>query len=184
MVPAKSPVIAYLKEALISPEYRDLNAQLHATNMAYGVGGEKHVPNVLKMCGVLKTKDVLDYGCGKGRLAKALPFHIQEYDPAIPGKDESPKPADIVVCTDVLEHIEPDKLLYVLHDLRRVVRVAGFFLVHTGPAQKTLPDGRNTHLLQHPKAWWEKRLRKFFTVAKVEQQGPELLFIVGPKRKA
>jgi len=174
-------LVAFIKEALISPEYRRLNAELHDRNLAYGVGGEKHAENVLKMCTALKTKDVLDYGCGKGRLAKALPFHIQEYDPAIAGKDESPKPADIVVCTDVLEHIEPDKLLYVLYDLRRVVRLAGFFVIHTGPAQKTLPDGRNTHLIQQPRKWWEKRLRKFFTIGKVEQVGPELLFVVGPK---
>lgn len=173
-------VVGYHKPELISAEYRSLNAQLHRENMAYGVGGENHTEAILKLCGALKTKDVLDYGCGKGRLAASLPFHIQEYDPAIPGKETSPKPADIVVCTDVLEHIEPEKLIDVLLDLKRCVRQVGYFTIHMGPASKTLPDGRNTHLIQRPRAWWEKRLRKIFRVGKIFEEGPILRVVLGP----
>lgn len=176
-------IVGFHKPELISATYRDLNAQLHRENMAYGVGGENHTENILKLCGALKTKDVLDYGCGKGRLAKSLPFHIQEYDPAIPGKEESPKPADIVVCTDVLEHIEPDKLIDVLLDLRRCVRQVGYFTIHMGPASKTLADGRNTHLIQRPRGWWEKRLRKLFRIGKIFEEGPVLRVVLGPQPK-
>jgi hypothetical protein len=174
-------LIAFAKPELISSEYRALNAQLHRENVAYGVSGEKYAKIILDLSKSLKTKNILDYGCGKGLLGKAIPWAIAEYDPAIPGKEESPKPADIVACTDVLEHIEPDKLEFVLDDLRRCVRLVGFFVIHTGPAMKTLPDGRNTHLIQKGKAWWSKRLRKHFKVGRIWEVGPELYVIVGPK---
>lgn len=173
--------IAAAKPELISAEYAALNAQMHRENVAYGVGGEKHVETVLTLAGAIKTKNVLDYGCGKGRLAKALPFGICEYDPAIPGKDESPKPADLVVCTDVLEHIEPPMLPAVLADLARVTRQVAYLVIHTGPAAKTLPDGRNTHLIQRNAAWWTKRLRPFFTIGKQWEKGREVHVLVGPR---
>jgi hypothetical protein len=109
---------------------------------------------------------------------------LWEYDPGIPGKDAAPRPADIVFCTDVLEHIEPDKLLHVLADLARVVKKMGYFTIHTGPAQKTLPDGRNTHLIQEKKQWWKNRLKVFFTVGSIIEKGHELHCVVGPKAKA
>lgn len=175
---------SYHKKELISAAYRDLNAQLHRENLSYGVGGERHAPTVQKFCAALNTKDVLDYGCGKSRLAKALPFHIQEYDPAIPGKEGSPEPADIVVCTDVLEHVEPSKLGEVLDDLQRCVKQVGYFTIHTGPAQKHLADGRNTHQIQQGREWWRTELEKFFTVGQLVEVGPELHVVVRPRHKA
>ena len=180
--PSYANVIGFTKPVLISAEYADLNARLHSDNLAYGVGGGKHASVVLKLISTLNTQSVLDYGCGKGYLAKSLPFPIWEYDPAVPGKTESPRPADIVVCTDVLEHVEPDRLAFVLDDLARVTRQIGYFVIHTGPAQKTLADGRNTHLLQKSADWWAERLARFFEVAKVMPKGIELHFLVVPKK--
>lgn len=156
--------ISYIKDEVISKGYRDLNAQLHVDNLSYGVGGGKHAQDVINLSKVLNTRSILDYGCGKGYLAKALPFPIWEYDPAIPEKSENPRPADLVICTDVLEHIEPDKILHVLMDLKRCVLRIGLFVINTGPAMKKLADGRNTHLIQKDEQWWVKILSKFFTV--------------------
>jgi hypothetical protein len=176
-------VIAMDKPALISSAYAALNAQLHEDNLAFGVGGGKHAETVTELREEIAATSVLDYGCGKGYLAKALPFPIWEYDPAIPEKSASPRPADLVVCTDVLEHVEPDRLPYVLADLQRCIRKLGFFVIHTGPAQKTLPDGRNTHLIQQGRKWWVRKLERFFTVRKdaVLEQGPQLFIVVAPK---
>lgn len=174
-------MIGFAKPELISAEYRGLNAQLHRENLAYGVGGGRHAPAILKLTEDLKTTSVLDYGAGKRYLGKALPFPIWEYDPAFPEISASPRPADIVACCDVLEHIEPEKLHLVLDDLARVTKKLGYFVIHTGPAQKTLPDGRNTHLLQHGKGWWASKLDKHFQVAQIVQKGLELHCFVGPK---
>jgi len=166
---------------LISAEYAKLNEQLHKENMFYGVGGGKYAETVLKLKEAIKADSILDYGCGKSYLAKALPFAIWEYDPAIKGKEESPRPADIVISTDVLEHIEPERLLFVLDDLRRCVRKIGYFVISTIPAGKFLADGRNTHLIVHGQNWWSTKLSKFFTIGKIWMAGSNLHVIVGVK---
>ena len=176
-------IVAFQKPELISATYAALNAQLHRENLAYGVGGGKWAETVKKLRAATNAQSVLDYCAGKGYLAKALDFPIWQYDPAIPDIAASPRPADLVICTDVLEHVEPDLLRFVLHDLARCVRKVGFFVVHTGPANKTLPDGRNTHLIQKGELWWRKKLERVFTVGDIKKKGPELLIVVGPKRK-
>jgi hypothetical protein len=54
----------------------------------------------------------------------------------------------------------------VLDDLKRVVDKYGLFTIHTGPAVKVLPDGRNAHLIQQPLEWWNKHLNTRFTITK------------------
>lgn len=176
--------VAFNKPLLISAAYQQLNQQLHEDNVAYGLGGEKHVADVLKIAERLKTTSILDYGCGKGEFAKAIPYPIWEYDPAIPGKQDSPRPADIVVCSDVLEHVEPDCLTAVLQDLKRCVKQVGYFVIHTGPAQKTLRDGRNAHLIQRSPEWWQQQLEPLFTIGKVDVTAPLVRFLVGVRVKA
>lgn len=186
--PGKKITLGIAKPELISAEYRSLNERLHRDNLAYGVGGERHAPTVLKLCKALKTKNVLDYGCGKGRLGRAMPWQIAEYDPAMPGKTESPKPADIVISTDVLEHIEPERLDYVLDDMRRCLLMVGYFTVSTVPAQKELADGRNAHLIIKDEPWWTAKISQFFKIGKVikahDKDGRlvELHYVVGPRK--
>lgn len=177
-------VIALQKPRMITDEYAKLNWQLHQDNPIYGIGGGKYADTVLKLCEGLNTRLVLDYGCGKGYLGKSLPFPIWEYDPGIPGKADGARPADIVVCTDVLEHIEPELLPEVLADIRRCLSNVGYFVIHTGPASKTYADGRNTHLIQEGKDWWVAVLKQFFVVGNVGQVGPELHIVVGNKMLA
>jgi hypothetical protein len=54
------------------------------------------------LCFEHRLTSVLDYGCGKGCFIAALPpgrrYTIEEYDPAIPGKDSLPQSVDLVVC--------------------------------------------------------------------------------------
>jgi FkbM family methyltransferase len=173
--------IAYMNPVTISKEYAELNRKLHEDNPLYGVSGAKRANVVIKLAETMKTQNILDYGCGKGLLAKKLPFPIWEYDPAVPGKDSPPKPADIVICTDVLEHVEPKLLDNVLGDIARCTIKTAYLVVHTGPAAKVLEDGRNAHLIQKDQAWWEERLSKFFEVGKVIKSGSELHIVVGPR---
>ena len=83
---------------------------MHEDHNTYGSSGHKWADLVRSF----NTKDILDYGCGKRTLEKKLGFEIQNYDPAIPAHEAQPKPAELVFCGDVLEHIEPEKLDAVL----------------------------------------------------------------------
>ena len=187
--PQTGSFIAYNKPELISKEYIRLNAKLHQDVPTYGMSGSKHTDTVIKIVKGMITPEnqfvkVLDYGAGKGMLAKSLPFSIEQYDPAIPEIAAIPAPADFVVCTDVLEHIEPDKLAFVLDDLRRVTKRVGFFVISTRPAIKTYDNGLNAHLIIKDKAWWKKQLDKYFEVAALteKEKEKELHIVVGPKK--
>lgn len=164
----------------ISEEYRKLNEQLHETVREYGISSVRHVREVINICKSLETTDVLDYGCGKSSLARNLPFTIQEYDPAIPKHAALPTPADIVVCTDVLEHIEPELLDNVLNHLQSLVKKAGFFTIATRPAKKILADGRNAHLIIQPMRWWVNKLIERFDIRMMQKLSGEFVVIVEP----
>ena len=161
-----------------TPEYQALNRKLHASNPTFGGHGSKWAEHVQKVAQLMNSTSILDYGCGKGSLAMAVPLPIREYDPAVPGKDADPAPADLVVCTDVLEHIEPECLQEVLdHIASLTVRIA-FFTIHCGAASKNLPDGRNAHLSQHSMQWWTEQINKRFVIAQSQIVGAHTLWIL------
>lgn len=153
---------------LISPQYRDEQKKLHAHPRGFGGKGRKWTETVLWLVDYFGASSVLDYGCGQGSLATSLKaanrkgLRVEEYDPAIPGKDDSLTLlfADLVVCTDVLEHVEPDRLETVLAHLRLLARKAVFVVVNLHATDKTLSDGSNAHLLVKPMLWWQDRVQE------------------------
>ncbi len=154
---------------MITEEYRQLNKQLHATNETYGTSGMHYAGLVRELALKMGVDTFLDYGCGKQTLANTLPeFKVHGYDPAIEGLDKQPEPHDLVVCTDVLEHIEPEFLDIVLDDLVRVTRKTLFLQVATRPAKKVLADGRNAHLIVEHRNWWIERLLTRFALEKFQ----------------
>lgn len=163
---------------LISDYYRNQNAQLHESIPGYGESSAKWAPTVQQIADGLNTRDILDYGCGKRKLEEALGYPIKNYDPAIPGLDARPERADVVVCSDVLEHIEPECLDDVLNDLQRVTRKAGFFVISTRKAEKKLPDGRNAHLIVKPYQWWLPKLWDRFSILQYNKCIGEFFVIV------
>jgi 2-polyprenyl-3-methyl-5-hydroxy-6-metoxy-1,4-benzoquinol methylase len=147
---------------LISRPYLEMQRTLHASK-PYGERGDKWAPVVMALVKKYRAGSVLDYGCGRGALGRVLreklsgAVRVSEYDPAIPGKDGMPLFADLVVCTDVLEHIEPDCLDAVLRHLRALARKAVLVVVALVDTANVLPDGRNAHLIIRPANWWRKR---------------------------
>ena len=152
---------------VITEAYREQQQQMHE-NPDYGVASVGYAPMVNNLVNTLQVAEMLDYGAGKGRLLSALkPDHdlaYRAYEPANPEWCDTPEPAEMVCCIDVLEHVEPELLDEVLDDLQRVTKRCGFFSIHTGPAVKTLPDGRNAHLIQHDYRWWMPKLWDRFHV--------------------
>jgi hypothetical protein len=117
---------------------------------------------------------VLDYGCGKQTLARALPgIAVRGYDPAFTELSATPTPADLVVCGDVLEHVEPAHLDAVLDDLMRCTKRMALLVVATRPARKTLPDGRNAHLSRMPANRWMELILARFDVKFMADHLPE-----------
>ena len=162
---------------LISQSYIEQNRQLHASRKDYGVGSLKYASKALALMKELECKTMLEYGCGKGTLLKAIPG-ARGYDPAIPEYAERPVPADLVVCTDVLEHIEPECLEEVLEDLRVLGTKGAMLFISCRPASKFLPDGRNAHLIVESQDWWLEKLSSYFEeyVWRAETDG---LFYIG-----
>lgn len=149
----------------ITPEYAALNAQLHKDRPDYGTSSARWAPVVMDLAHGFGATSVLDYGAGKGELRKALPpsfwscgWLFYEYDPAIPAMSETPQPADLVICSDVSEHVEPECLTAFLDDLKRCARKVLLLTVATRPAKKALADGRNAHLIVEPASWWLPQL--------------------------
>jgi hypothetical protein len=144
---------------LISKEYQKLQTEMHQDPL-YGVASVSYAPLIAEVIEQMNATELLDYGAGKGRLGQTLkdlvsPMpKVRHYDPAVPEWSAPPKPCQLVACIDVLEHIEPNLLDNVLDDLQRVTAAVGVLTVATAPASRTLPDGRNAHLILQPHQWW------------------------------
>jgi hypothetical protein len=162
---------------LISDEYRTQQEHLHETT-DYGTMAQHYGPLVSQILEKLEVSHLLDYGCGRrmGLLKNLKPkgkLTYQGYDPGA-GVEElatAPIPAQMVCCIDVLEHIEPKYLDNVLDHLAELTEVVAFITVHTGPAMKTLDDGRNAHLTQQPIEWWLPKLWQRFDIQTVQKVG-------------
>lgn len=170
----------------ISPAYRTMQQELHK-NPGYGVAAGHMAPVVKSLMQRIGAKSLSDYGAGKCALRRGLEengvtdFTYYPYDPAFPEYGE-PKPADLVCCIDVLEHIEMEFLPAVLQDLKRITRNVGFFSVHDGPATKMLPDGRNAHLIQQPDSWWLPKFWELFQINQFQRRVDGFWVIAEPRR--
>jgi len=172
---------------LISPTYLDEQRRLHADPRGYGQKGKKWAPLVRKiwkqfgLSGYAEAS-ILDYGCGQNSLAEAMEGEMQfdSYDPAVKQYSTMPSPATLVVCADVLEHVEPEKLCAVLDHLAALTERALFVAISTVETEKRLSDGRQAHISLHDSDWWRQRLERRFRVERVFDKAhhkPEKQFV-------
>jgi hypothetical protein len=168
---------------LISPEYRAEQERLHeATN--YGTASIAYAPLVSQIVNRMGVTHLLDYGCGSQvNLARHLKVDhkvtYQAYDPGVARYAKPALPAEMVACIDVLEHIEPELLENVLDDIARLAEGIVFLSVDTGPAMKTLSDGRNAHLIQQPLSWWLPKFWQRWDVQTVQVTQEHSFYVIG-----
>ena len=67
--------------------------------------------------------------------------------------------------------------------MRDLCNVVAYMVAATRPAKKTLPDGRNTHLIVENRDWWERKLSEYWRIVAMEEnvtQPGEVEFILEP----
>lgn len=170
----------------ISNEYRELNAQMHRDMPHYGINGCNDGPYVLAIIKQYKVGTLLDFGCGKGTLkdwlSRRSAVQVQNYDPAVPEFSADPEPADMVVCTDVMEHVERPYTLDVLRAISKNTRKVAYIDVALQEAKKCLPDGRNAHInLRSPTEWFDLMSTYMDVVLYEVKPGRTVSFILVPK---
>lgn len=140
---------------------------LHANNNNYGASSIEFLDEVCLVIEYLRPKIVLDYGCGKGELIKELENKYSEilfygYDPAVFGKENlTIEKADLIINTDVLEHVPEVLLPDVIKDIRNISNNV-YFNLHHALAKTILPNGENAHCTVKSQKWYHEFLGKFF----------------------
>ncbi len=146
---------------LISEYMTDQNEDFHTLLEEYGTFSGKWAKGINSIKIKYNIESMLDYGAGKQALKEFFP-DIHSYDPGIPAISFLPSPADLVICTHVLEHVEPELLDNVLQHIFELTKKCFLISVNDGPSNKFLPDGRDSNLIQEDMFWWRSVLEDQF----------------------
>lgn len=110
-------------------------------------------------------KSIIDYGCAQGRLVSQLQTDFSEmevidgYDPGVPQYENKPvRKYDLLISTDVFEHIEPIFLKETLEYIDNLYLKFAWINIACYPAKKVLADGRNAHLIVESPNWWIEKI--------------------------
>lgn len=154
-------------------DYAREYSRLHGNLKHYaGTSIRPRVNRIAELVQEFKPSRMLDYGCGKGYQYLSLRVHERWggllphcYDIGV--RQLSAKPEGKfqgIICTDVMEHIEPEDVRTVLADIFSSADTQCFvmFGISCIPAKdKVLSDGRNVHVCLRPPEWWAKELDRF-----------------------
>lgn len=146
------------------------NPKLYSGQLSDGQVGEI-TRLVAKHCPL----DLLDYGSGKGY--QYLRDRVHEawggllptcYDPGVHSLSRAPiegRQFDGIICTDVLEHIDPEDIVDLITHAFSFLRPGKFayFYICTRESKRLLPDGRGVHLTVQPAYKWEDHFAYYRT---------------------
>lgn len=151
-------------------DYAQLYKKLHDDNKNYGAGATAILPALRHVVGFLKPKSILDYGCGKGGLVRALQreypdIKIRGYDPSVEQFNIFPtgETFDLVVNTDVLEHVPESYLKDTVAKIASLSKNV-FFHLHHAKAVAVLSNGENAHCTIWTPQQYYTLFKEFFPV--------------------
>lgn len=168
----------------------NLYQQMHDEDYFPGTRLKHHIEPVRDLLEETGTTRLLDYGSGKAEGYQRLsgeadesPWRQSEKWPGVlvrcfdPGVSEF---SDIgnddvggVISTDVVEHLAPFDVAWVLDEMFSRAERFVFVVAACYPAIKTLPDGRNAHTTIQSAAWWKDQM------ATVGHRHPHIRWMVG-----
>jgi len=117
--------------------------------------------NIAQKC---HCKTALDYGCGRGWLSRELTkkgLPCDGYDP-YSGFTDIKSQYDMVISTDVLEHLTLDELIEAAEHIKSLKPKVMFHSVFHKKAKLILPDGTNAHKTIENPEWWKNKLNELF----------------------
>jgi len=141
---------------------------IHSRCCDYGTSSERLFYLISPYVLDLNTENVLDYGCGRSKLVDRLKetghcLRAFRYDPAVPEFSVIPNvKIDLILNTDVLEHIPEEALDSVLMRIKSICQNV-FFKIALLPSVTLLPNGKNAHCTLRSMDWWHQKLLKHFS---------------------
>jgi hypothetical protein len=144
---------------MISDKLRKIYSDIHSkTKFGKRAKMPPHLENFIKE---IEPESILDFGCGKGKLLETLSekypsITLNGYDPATPEYDMPLVKSDLIISTDVLEHIEYEHIDATLKEIQDSSHYV-YHLISCAPAKLILPDGRNAHIIQEDPQWWKSK---------------------------
>jgi len=148
--------------------------KFHAANQSNWIGEAlaEYKHNIFNLIKENNIKTILDYGCGKAIFHsilfnnKKVPgspmgIDVTPYDPAVPEFANKPNEQyDLVLCVDVMEHVQEDKVEEVLKDIFTFSNRI-FLTITCYPATQTLVNGKNAHYTIKEPDWWKEKLKPY-----------------------
>ena len=139
---------------------------LYKIKKNYGKTSIKLYDMLKKIINDLNISSVLDYGCGKSKLLdlikKNSKIKIFKYDPAIKKYSTLTKnKTDLVICTDVLQHVPLYDLDRVLKEIKSKGIYILFYIKCTNHKTK-LPNGTYANCTVYDKKWWLEKLSNYY----------------------
>jgi 2-polyprenyl-3-methyl-5-hydroxy-6-metoxy-1,4-benzoquinol methylase len=137
----------------IASEYR----RMHKRRMFSGISLERHLPEIQALIKEYNIKTILDYGCGQAICHKKIKLgDVTLYDPYFEPYSKKPEGTfDMVICTDVLEHVPMEDIGKVSSELLDYTDKVLFLVISTVPAKKKFSNGENVHVTIRPPFWWD-----------------------------
>tara|TARA_Y100000385_G_scaffold290252_1_gene362652 strand:+ start:1238 stop:1927 length:690 start_codon:yes stop_codon:yes gene_type:complete len=177
----------------ISPEYLKTQEEMHIglyKEMQYGSIAHTIFPHIKLFIEKLKSKSVFDYGCGKQYLKgpiEKMGVSYEGYDPAIKKYSnlDISKKYDLVVCVDVMEHIEQEYQHKIMQDISTLASKHVVFTICPVEAKKVLSDGRNAHVCIAGTSYWLNLICQYFEPIQVANlvAGASGFYIVCNRKK-